>query len=489
MAENFNHSLSIFPFNNQFRIMRILLIKPPLNPNLISVSLYEPLELEYLAASVKDHDVRILDMRINQNLDQELLEFKPKLVGITAYTCDFNIVKQTLQRIKEFDNSIRTVAGGHHATFLPNDFALPFVDAIFIGYADITFPQYVNSFEDQEQLKKIPNIGIVDNGEISFTKKDDSTTNLNALPMPNRSLTKKYQHKYHDSVRNNLALLMTSRGCPFRCNFCACWKLMNGKYVTRTAESIVEELKSLPKAIDVVYFSDDNTFSDIKRMWKLSKLIKENNINKKLQMYARADLIVKHRSLFVDLKEAGLQFITIGLESFQNKDLNNYNKQTSIKVNNHAIQILKEIGIHILAHFIVRPEYSIAEFKLLQNYIIENNLFRPAFPVLTPLPGTELYKETVDTFQITNFEFFDFTHSILPTKLSSKEFYKQLADLYLNSYSIRRYIKFKRKKMFSFNNRLTKNTDGINLIKLILIYFFSKAMVKKIRQFHLKNTD
>ena len=96
--------------------MRILLIKPPQNPNLISVSLYEPLELEYLAASVKNHDVRILDMRINQSLDQELMKFKPELVGITAYTCDFNIVKQTLQRIKEFDNSIRIVAGGHHAT-------------------------------------------------------------------------------------------------------------------------------------------------------------------------------------------------------------------------------------------------------------------------------------------------------------------------------------------------------------------------------------
>jgi len=69
--------------------MKILLVKPPLNPGLATTSLYEPLELEYLAASVKGSDVRILDMRIDRNLHHELLNFKPDLVGITAYTCDY----------------------------------------------------------------------------------------------------------------------------------------------------------------------------------------------------------------------------------------------------------------------------------------------------------------------------------------------------------------------------------------------------------------
>jgi radical SAM superfamily enzyme YgiQ (UPF0313 family) len=471
--------------------MNILLIKPPFNSNLITTTLYEPLELEYLAASVKDHNVRILDMRINPELINELIIFKPNLVGITAYTCDYNISKQILQQIKTFDKTIRTVVGGHHATFSPNDFVLPYVDTIFIGYADQSFPQYVNAFENQEQIKIIPNIGINSNGKIFFTEKNDSSkTDLNALPLPDRSLIKKYQHKYHDAVRNNLTLLMTSRGCPFRCNFCACWKLMNGKYITRSPESIILELNNLPKTIDVVYFSDDNTFSNIKRMWKLSKLIKENNIDKKFQMYARADTIVKHQELFKDLKSAGLQFITIGLESFQDKDLNNYNKQTSISTNNRAIEILKELGIHILAHFIIRPEYTLKDFKLLYSYVIENNLFRPAFPVLTPLPGTELYKETKDTFMITNFDYFDFVHSILPTKLSPKEFYKQLANLYSSSYSIKRYINYRTTQLFSSRNNkpTTKNTDGINLLKLFFIYIFSRSMLKKITNLHL-NTN
>ena len=388
--------------------MKILLIKPPLNLNLITASLYEPLELEYLAASVKGHDVRILDMRIEQNLHKELLNFRPNLVGITAFTCDYNIAKQILKEIKQFDNSIRTVVGGHHATFLPNDFVLPFVDAIFLRYADSTFPQYVNAFDDPKQMRNIPNIGIVDIEKVFFTKQEITKPDLDVLPFPDRSLTSKYRPKYHDPVRNNLALVMTSRGCPFRCNFCACWKLMNGKYVTRTPESIILELKSLPKEIDVVYFSDDNTFNDARRMWKMSDLIKINNINKKFQMYARADSIINHQDLFEDLKSIGLQFVTIGLESFQDKDLDYYGKKTSISTNNKAIQILKKLDIHVLAHLIVRPEYTKEDFEQLYKYVKEKNLFRPAFPVLTPLPGTELFEETVNNFAITNFDYFDF---------------------------------------------------------------------------------
>lgn len=467
--------------------MKILLIKPPLNPNLITASLYEPLELEYLAASVKSHDVRILDMRIEKNLHKELLNFRPNLVGITAFTCDYNIAKQILKEIKQFDNSIRTVVGGHHATFLPNDFVLPFVDAIFLKYADSTFPQYINAFDDPKQMRNIPNIGIVNKDKVFFTKQDITKPDLDVLPFPDRSLTSKYRHTYHDPLRNNLALVMTSRGCPFRCNFCACWKLMNGKYVTRTPKSILLELKSLPKEIDIVYFSDDNTFNDTSRMWKLSELIKKNNVKKKFQMYARADSIIKNQDLFEDLKVAGLQFITIGLESFQDKDLDYYGKKTSISINNQAIQILKKLDIHVLAHLIVKPEYTKEDFEQLYKYVKDNNLFRPTYPVLTPLPGTELYKETFNSFEITNFDFFDFAHSILPTKLAPKEFYLQLTNLYIKSYSISRYVKHRINRLFSLNKKkyFTDNTDGITIIKLLLVRIFTQATKNKLKNSYM----
>ncbi len=472
------------------RQMKILLVKPPLNPHLLTTSLYEPLELEYLGASVKSSYVRILDMRIDRNLHKELSDFKPDLVGITAYTCDYNTVVQILREIRDFNGSVKTVVGGHHATFMPGDFVLPSVDAVFLGYADSTFPRYVSAFNDPERQKDIPNIVLIDGKSVFYTKRDTSAPDLNSLPLPDRTLTLQYRRKYHDPVRNRLTLLMTSRGCPSRCNFCACWKLMDGKYSARTPESIIDELKCLPEENKVIYFSDDNTFTNIDRMWKLCGLIKKYNIKKKFQMYARADTIVKHQALFGELAGAGLQFITVGFESFSDRDLDYYSKKTSVAMNNQAIQILKKLNIYILAHFIIRPEYTAEDFKQLFKYISDNNLFRPAFPVLTPLPGTELYENTVNTFTITNFDFFDFTHSVLPTRLEDREFYRQLTRIYVKSFSILRYFKHRIKRFFLSKSEryFTDNTDGITAFRLLLISYHGLALFFKMRFSYLKKT-
>jgi len=455
--------------------MKILLIKPPQNPYLATNAIYEPLDLEYLASSLSDATVRILDMRIERNLHKELLDFKPDLAGITAYTCDYNTAVHILKEIRNFDKSILTVVGGHHATFMPGDFVLPWVDAVFLGYADSTFPRYVRSLGNPEKLREIPNIGLIENNKPWFTKRTFSAPDLDSLPLPDRSLILKYSGKYHDPFRDKLSLVMTSRGCPFRCNFCACWKLMDGKYAVRSPESIIEELKSLPEEAGAVYFSDDNTFADIGRMWRFSSLMKKNNIRKKLQMYARADTVVKNQPLFEELAGAGLQYLTIGFESFRDSDLAFYKKQTSVEMNTKAIHILKKLNIYIISHIIVRPEYSREDFSQLYGYVDDNNLFRTAYPVLTPLPGTELYNETKETFTITNFDYFDFAHSITPTRLDQRDFYRELTNLYMRSYSIIRLLKHRFNRLFSFNREkfYTDNTDGLTFTKLIRIYFYT----------------
>ena len=88
--------------------MRILLIKPPFNRNLITARRCEPLGLEYLAAGVAEHKVEILDMRIEKNLEKKLDQFKPDFVGITAYTCDVNNAKEVLKNVKSYVKNIVT---------------------------------------------------------------------------------------------------------------------------------------------------------------------------------------------------------------------------------------------------------------------------------------------------------------------------------------------------------------------------------------------
>ncbi|NOX97727.1 MAG: B12-binding domain-containing radical SAM protein, partial [Nitrospirae bacterium] len=105
--------------------MKVLLIQPPPNLNTIgveSIFLNEPLALETVAAGIPHHEVRLLDMRLDSNLQYQLDTFRPDIIATTAYTVEVYTVNKILQKIKRYNQNILTVIGGHHATMIPEDF-------------------------------------------------------------------------------------------------------------------------------------------------------------------------------------------------------------------------------------------------------------------------------------------------------------------------------------------------------------------------------
>ena len=468
--------------------MNILLIKPPLNRHLFSPAVGEPLELEYLASAVGEHDVEILDMRIDKNLVDKLEKFHPRFVGITGYTCDVNSSLNVLKEVKKFDRNIITAIGGHHATFMPSDCEAPFVDVMFFGMSDLSFKEYIDALEAGEETYSIKNMAFRNGNEYKFTERVDFNIDLDSLPLPARHLTRHYWKHYRDQMRNRTAHVMTSRGCPYRCTFCACWKLMRGKYVTRNPASVVDEMVLLPEDAKLVYFADDNSLHSIQRAWRLSELIQAKKIDKKLAMYARVDTVVDHPDLIESLKAAGLEYLTLGIEAIKDEDLNVLNKKTSVEKNNEAIRILQRLGIANSAHFIVNPDYTVRDFDQLFKYICDMDLFQPVFTVLTPLPGTELYQDCCDRLAIKNYDCFDYVHSVLPTKLDRREFYKQFVNIYAKSYSYRRYFGSVLKEVGSALN-LSKGAecyrvDRLSLLRMILIHIVAFPLKLKLRNMH-----
>jgi len=468
--------------------MKILLIKPPLNRFLFSPAIGEPLELEYLASALKEHDVEILDMRLDKNLIYRLEKSKPHFVGVTGYTCDVNSAMDVLKEVKNYDPRIVTGIGGHHATFMPHDCTYPFVDAIFLGMSDISLKEYLDALEGEKDISEVKNIAVRYEKDFVFNPRADYDWDLDSLPFPSRHLTRRYRKHYRDQMRNKTAFVLTSRGCPYRCTFCACWKLMQGKYITRDPESVVEEMSQLPEEVDLVYFADDNSLHNIRRAWRLSELIRERGIKKQLSMYARADTVVKHPDLIESLKSAGLEYLTLGIEAISDEDLNILNKKTCVEKNNQAIRILQRLGITNSAHFIVDPEYAEADFDALYRYVCNMDLFQPVFTVLTPLPGTELYETYRERLAITNYDFFDHVHSVLPTKLDRREFYAQFLNLYVKCYSYRRYFKSVwkdfRSKLNLSGETGRSGCDRLSLIKMILLHMFAYPLKAKMRNLY-----
>ena len=411
--------------------MKILLIEPPKPLSAIGgddVFIFEPLALEYIAAGVTDeHDVKILDLRLDKDLKSTLVDFRPDIIGITAYTIHVSVVKNLFEQIKVWDTNILTVVGGHHATVVPDDFISPFIDLIVIGEGVFAFKEIVRRYERQESFDGIPGVAIAK--ENSLTKTNGSPiADLDAFPFPARNLTKRYRQHYYSEWMKPLASIRTSKGCPYRCKFCAMWKVAEGRYFRRKPEKILEELAGIKE--DCIFFADDESLLDAPRMTRLARLIKESGIQKRYFLYSRSDTITKNPDLLKVWRDIGLERVFVGIEFFRDEDLNYIRKKSTSKDNEQAVRILHDLGINVYASFIIRPEFTAADFASLRKYCRQLELCYASFAVLTPLPGTDLFQEVGDQLIIQNYDYFDFIHTLLPTTLPLREFYAEYHDLY-----------------------------------------------------------
>lgn len=411
--------------------MKILLIEPAKAPVTLGGEeffIYEPLALEYVAAGVvQDHDVRILDLRLEDNLQQTLETYCPDVVGITAYTVHVNTVRGLFEQIKAWNPRALTVVGGHHATIMPQDLSSAAIDLIVLGEGVFTFQEIVARFERGEGFDGIPGIAFTRNGglvKIDYSPEVD----LDLFPMPERGLTAQVREHYFSEWMKPLASMRTSKGCPYRCNFCALWKITGGAYLKRKPEAVVEELAGIGE--EYVFFADDESLVDAARMHELARRIGEAGIKKQYFLYGRSDTIARNPELLEAWKEIGLERVFVGLEFFQDEDLRFVGKGSTIEDNARAVRVLHDLDIEIYASFIIRPGYSAADFAALRDYCHELELSFASFAVLTPLPGTDFYQEVEAHLITRNYDYFDFLHTVLPTKLPLKQFYAEYARLY-----------------------------------------------------------
>ncbi len=116
--------------------MKILLVNPPsgaLTVGLKYLAKVEPLGLEIIGGAVREHDVELLDMEIDIDLEGTLRRFQPDIVGTSAQVVQTYTAQRVLKTAKVFNPEILTIVGGHHATLCPYEFNAPFVDVVVIG--------------------------------------------------------------------------------------------------------------------------------------------------------------------------------------------------------------------------------------------------------------------------------------------------------------------------------------------------------------------
>lgn len=390
----------------------------------------EPLSLEYLGAGVPEHDVRILDMRVEngaEDLEKTLKEFKPDIVGSTGTSCEVSACKKISARAKELDHHVLTVVGGYHATFAPDDYLDSNIDVIVIGEGVFTFREIVEHHERGEGFGAIRGIAIPAGDRLHKTP-SRPMCQLDDLPLPDRSLTSHLRHKYSVSLwSTDVAMLRTTLGCTHKCNFCASWKLTDRRYLKRDIESVIEELKTIKESY--VYTTDDEFFLDADRAAKLAQRIKGEGISKRYLHYVRTDTICANPELIETWREIGLSEAFVGIDGITDKDLAGFDKTTREQGTEEALAILASNDVACLSALIVNPNWAQEEFKRIYEYGQKLKLECPVFQIMTPLPGTDLFDSMKDQLTTRDWDLWDNTHAVIPTKLSLEDFYKEFRNL------------------------------------------------------------
>jgi len=420
--------------------MRILLIQPPSSIGFIDgVFMHEPLALEYLGAGLKldGHEILMLDARIDSDVVTLAKDFRPQIIALTGYTSQVNIIKELAVKLKTLYPIPFIVVGGHHATVRPIDFNVLDIDLIVIGEGVTAIREIASELETEQNFNSIDGLAIP--GEKLWYTASRPHCQLDDLPLPDRTLSVRYRNHYFSEWLRPLASIRTSLGCVGRCNFCALWSLTGGKYLKRKNVKVVEELKGIQE--ENVFFCDDESMCDVKRMDLLADLIAKNEIHKNYFLYARVDTIVRHPELFEKWRKIGLQQVFVGMESFSDAHLRSMNKGVTVAQQEEAVRILKRLGILLYASFVVDPSFSRDDFRSLTAYVRRLKLNYASFSILTPLPGTVMHEERHEELLPYRPEMYDFLHTVLPTHLPLEDFYGEFARLYQSAIPTHRAMK------------------------------------------------
>jgi radical SAM superfamily enzyme YgiQ (UPF0313 family) len=429
--------------------MKILLITPPRNPvgfDASSLFLMEPLALEYLGAGVKEHhDVKLVDLKADDEpgLKEVLESYQPDVLGCGAFTADMSCARDACAQAKKLMPGILTVVGGQHATVMPRDYCEDnAIDVVVVGEGVQPFRKICEHHEKQKSFEDIENIYYKKNGKMVFTQKTDHPP-LDTLPLPDRSLGAHLRehiklYLIHDKPLT-YSSMRASAGCPYNCKFCAVASILNRKVYRHSVERIIQDLEALETP--AVFWVDDEFLIQPDKSLELAKAIEKAGIKKYHFACNRSDTVINHPEVVEAWAKAGLKLMLLGMESFREKDLKDMRKQTTLSKNEEAVRICHANDILVRGSFIVHQDYDKEDFRNLAQYIKKIGVDHPSFSVMTPLPGTELYEEKKKELITHDYNYYDMIHTVLPTKLPLKKFYKEFTKLVQGGMSLKKKLK------------------------------------------------
>lgn len=380
----------------------VLLINPPpisylkrSNETFRSLASMPPIGLLSLASSTRayGHSVKIIDMLSGDASEKEfrkvLLDNRWDAVGITAFTeCYYNAI-EIGKKVKELSPSTKVILGGAHPTFIYEEaLKTGSVDFVVRGEGDFSFPALINMLGGDAKASAIQGIAYSRDGIVLKTPRKGFIHNLDELPFPAYDLI-----DIHDYLYPNV--MVSGRGCPGRCIFCAAKALHGGKYRFKSAEKTVEEFERLYKMHRYPYiaFVDDAFTASSERLLRICKLLKNRKIGVEWSCESRCDAVSE--SILKEMHESGCIYIQFGMESGSQEILDKIGKRVTITQIENCVKWATQAGMEVKISYMIGhyPDTSdtITQTLKFAERLWEEYGVEPAPSINTPFPGTFQY--------------------------------------------------------------------------------------------------
>ncbi len=416
--------------------MKISLVVPNVEKH-IHGETFEPLGVLYIAAGLCDeHEVQIVDS-FNRKLNleetaREVLSFEPDVVGISitmSPTAPFG--KALAQKVKEV-RDIPVVVGGTHATFAADGLAAnPCIDVVVLHEGEIAFQEILKYVQGEYNLSDIKGIAFQHNGSVVKTQMREPVKNLDGIPFPAR-------HLLPDHTIYSRKHILSSRGCVFRCIYCASSAMNQYRWRPRSPQNVLEEIEIMASDYSpTFYFADDNFPVNRERTVTLCRQIAENNLDVNWACLSRIEFM-DDSTLLQEMARAGCREIFIGAESGSDEVLKKMKRNYTAEDVKRVVKLCNHTGISTTVSFIVgNPFETLEDVRKTFGLAAELDTPNVAFHIFTPYIGTQAFTSPAEfglTILSDNPEYFDKNKEpVVETEHLTKD---QIMELYCESFGI-----------------------------------------------------
>ncbi len=372
-----------------------------------------PMSFSFLSSIAKEKGFEVsvenLNAQYNEKSNEDIAklieERKFDIVGVHIFT---NTAKDSYKLIKAIRPYCELViAGGPHSTARPKEILENGADVAFVGEAEISFGEFLDTFlskknlerDFNKNLKKIKGIVFKENGKMVETAPAEMIMDLDKIPMPDKEIHRKSDYMKLKEEINNFGQVLSTRGCPGMCTYC--FSLFNKCYRYASAKKVFGEMLFLHKTygIKIINFIDDAFTINKKRLAELCDLLIKEKLGIEWTCATRVDFL--DEDMIIKMKQSGCSMINLGVESALPNTLLKMKKTGNPEwYVNHTDKLLKwcreqdiRVAVNILTGF---PWETPEDMREMQRYInrTKRNVTSGFYGgILQPQPGTEMYEK------------------------------------------------------------------------------------------------